>query len=83
MKWTLKKITMLLDTSFIKHLENQMEGLESRIVNIRIPWRVDGLGVQKYQVVEYNKYPVYCLNPPIRQHVDPMTVANASQIWNE
>lgn len=49
---TLKRITVLLDTSFIKHMENQIEGSESRIVNIRIPWRVDGLGVQKYQVVE-------------------------------
>lgn len=49
---TLKRITMLLGTSFIKHMENQMKGLESDIENIRIPWRVDGLGVQKYQVVE-------------------------------
>lgn len=43
---------MLLGISFIKHMENQMKGLESDIENIRIPWRVDGLGVQKYQVVE-------------------------------
>lgn len=73
---TLMMIMMLLGTSFINHMENQMKGLESDIENIRIPWRVDGLGVQKYQVVEgLQQVLAYCVHPPIRQHVGPMTVA--------
>lgn len=86
---TLMRIMMLLGTSFIKHMENQMKGLESDIENIRIPWRVDGLGVQKSQVVEELQQMFSLLCPSTNQAAcwsndgGNARDINGSLIWNE